>query len=575
MNGGKMSAPKVHFEVFCRKNAKGGFQLELATEDRAKALQTAEEFLATGRAIAARVTKETMDPETGEFQSISIFSKGDAAKPKSKAPVEETGALCVSPADLYTAHARERIGRLLEGFLVRNRATPFDLLHRPDLAEKLEASDSELRHAVQKIAIPEAQAKNLVVHEVMRTFQKLAEQAIERLLTSHKKGVFPDFKREPFDKAATRLMNDPDRGYLLGVGVASDLAEALSWKDKVDRILEMADKAPTDGAARALAFTVLEQPLSEILGARAGLADVLGNDLDLGGSLAALVRIGAPEAVDAMCSMDPMVARLTPPLNGPAARLSNWLDSPHFQTVRKALGRRVLDELRSPRRLRPEDPVGEIDIMRVLAMLLTAAGDRMLSHDDIREAFTQRSGALTGSEFVGSYLRTCALALEEVQALVRLAENVTGAANKRAAAGWLAANITGLRFEREMREGPDSAAHKMATIAELQRSVRRAGMQEGETSDLCDKLGDLGGVIEGEARLVAAIGRAQTSVGQRLALLLRLAVGEAGPTGPVAARAKAEAMRLLKAPETRGELTSSPQALVKLRPLMQAAGLAA
>lgn len=570
-----MTGAKVHFEVFCRKTIKAGFQLELATEDRAKALEIAEEFLSTGRAITVRVTKETMDPETGEFQSISIFNKGDQEKPKSKMATEDTGALCVSPADLYTAHARERIGRLLEGFLVRNRATPFDLLHRPDLCEKLEASDSELKHAVQKIAIPEAQAKGLVVHEVMRTFHKLVEAAIERVLTHQKKGLFPDFRREGFAAVATRLRDNPDRSYLLGVGVAVDLASAESWKDKVDRVLDLADKAPTEGGARALAFQVLEQPLSEILGARAGLADVLGNDLDLGGSLAALVRIAAPEAVDAMTGMDPLCARLTPQLNGPAARLSNWLDSPHFQSVRKALGRRVLDELRSPRRLRPEDPVGEIEIMRVLAMLLTAAGDRMLSHDDIREAFTQRSTALVGSEFVGSYLRTCALALEEVQSLIRLAENVTGGANKRVAAQWLGANITGLRFEREMREGPDSAAHKMASLAELQRAVRRAGLQEAETADLCDKIGDLAGVIEAEARLVASIGRAQTTAGQRIALLLRLAAGEAGPTGPVAARAKAEVMRLLKAPETRQELTGSPEAVARLKPLMQAAGLAA
>ena len=33
--------------------------------------------------------------------------------------------LCVAPPDLYSLHARDRIGRLLEGWLARNRATPF------------------------------------------------------------------------------------------------------------------------------------------------------------------------------------------------------------------------------------------------------------------------------------------------------------------------------------------------------------------------------------------------------------------------------------------------------------------
>jgi hypothetical protein len=570
-----MVGAKVHFELFARKTLKLGFVLELATEDRAKALEAAAEYLAGGRAIAVKVTKETMDPETGEFQSICIFNKGEQSKPKSKTQVEDTGVLCVSPSDLYTSHARERIGRLLDGWLQRHKATPFDLLHRADLVEKLEASGTELQHAVQKIAIPEAQAKGLSVHEVIRTFTKLIEQSIERVLQSQKQGVFPDLKKEGFAEAAKRLMSDPDRGYLLGAGIANDLAIAASWKDKVGRLLDLADKAPTDAGPRALAFQVLEQPLSEILGARAGLADVLGNELDLGGSLAALTRLAAPEVVDALVGMDPLVARLTPQLNGPAARLAIWLDSEHFEGVRKALAKRVIDELRGPRRLRPGDPVGEIEITRVLAMLLTAAGGKLLQPDDIREAFTQRSATLVASDFVSSYLLACKSGAEEVQALVRLAENVTGGANKRQASQWLSANITGLKFERELREGAETASAKLALLAETQRAVSRAGLHESDAEDLRCKLGDLGGVIEAESRLVASIARSPASTPQRLALLLRLAAGEAGPVGPVATRAKAEVMKLLKAPEARVELASSPETMLKLKPLIQAAGLAA
>jgi hypothetical protein len=88
-------------------------------------------------------------------------------------------------------------------------------------------------------------------------------------------------------------------------------------------------------------------------------------------------------------------------------------------------------------------------------------------------------------------------------------------------------------------------------------------------------LGDLGGVIEAENRVVSSIARSTASMPQRLALLLRLAAGEAGPTGPVATRAKAEVMKVLKAPEARTELASSPETMLKLKPLIQAAGLAA
>ena len=42
---------RVHFEVFARRNARTGFVLDLATEDRVRALEWAEELLATGRAL--------------------------------------------------------------------------------------------------------------------------------------------------------------------------------------------------------------------------------------------------------------------------------------------------------------------------------------------------------------------------------------------------------------------------------------------------------------------------------------------------------------------------------------------
>ena len=37
---------------------------------------------------------------------------------------------------------------------MRQGIPAYELLHRPDLAEKLEASGVELQHAIQKVAVP-------------------------------------------------------------------------------------------------------------------------------------------------------------------------------------------------------------------------------------------------------------------------------------------------------------------------------------------------------------------------------------------------------------------------------------
>src|SRR5262245_51463378 len=126
-----MTDRQIHFEVFARKRPGGGWSLEMATEDRNAATAAAEAIMADRRAVAVRVTKETLDEETRGFRSATILTLGDADAPAPKKAKENLEPLCVTPQDLYTMHARSRIARLLEGWLGRHKATTLELLHRP------------------------------------------------------------------------------------------------------------------------------------------------------------------------------------------------------------------------------------------------------------------------------------------------------------------------------------------------------------------------------------------------------------------------------------------------------------
>ncbi|MBQ1543139.1 hypothetical protein C5708_06810 [Caulobacter sp. CCUG 60055] len=571
-----MDKAQVHYEVFARRKANAGWTLEIATENRAHAVEQAEDMLAEGRAVGVRVSKETLDEETREFRSLVILTLGAVDKVKAKKPRDDQQPLCVTPSDLYSIHARERIGRLLDSWLTREQATPFELLHRPDLIERLDASGMELQHAIQKIAIPEAQERGVGVHEVIRTFQRLIKSAIERVLGDARKGKLPDVDRDGFAQTAERLTQQPDRVYLLGAGVAATLSRGDGWSEKVNRLLDLADAAPQSPAARALAFEVLGQPLAEILGSRAGLADLLGgSQMDLGQTLAAMTRLAAAEEVELLIGIEPAVARVMPPLEGPAARLANWLDGPHFEGVRGAIAKRVLGELNGPRRLRPDDAEGEIHVLRALAMALTAASGRLTPLELVQEAFIERSRMLVRGDFVEAYLGAGRSAIGEVEALLWLAENVTGGANKRAAARWISAVIDALRFEKEMRYGPDSPAAKLAALADLQIAVKRAGFVEEEAAPIREKIGLVGGLVEADAKLVAAVVKAGAPVLHRLTLLLRLAAGEAAPIGPAADRARVEAVRMMRSPMVRAELAATPDAVEPIRDLMQTVWLAA
>ena len=562
-----MSA-QIHFELFARRAGGRSFNLELATESRDLAIDTAEQMLGEGGFIAVKVTKETLDPETGEFKSISIFAKGDLEKPKAKIADEDRAPPCVSPADLYNVHSRDRISRLLEGWLNRNRATPFELLHRPDLIELLEASGTEMQHAVQKIAVPESQASGVRVHEVIRKFQQLIERAIERVLTDNRKGVLPKVGKDGFAALCARLLAEPERQYLLGAAVADYIAPANSWSDKVSRLLDLADAAPKEGPGRGLAFQVLEQPLGEMLRSRVGLADLLQADLDLGGHLAALTRLAAADAVQALAKADASVDKFIPALSGSAERLSKWLGGPSFEGVQVALAKRILQELTNLRRLRPSDPHGEIDILRALAMALTAASGRLLPLEEVREAFIERSKMLVAGDFVSTYLAEERPAVEEAHELVWLLENVTGGVNKRQAMRWLLTTIASLKFESEMSAETETPSARLAKLADLRRQVARSGAGAAGLDTVLEKIGEIGGRVEAQAKLTSMIARAKAPAAQRLALLLKMACGETAPAGPAADRAKVEAMKLARDPAMRDTLANSPEVLNQLRSLI-------
>lgn len=570
-----MAGP-IHYEVYIRKTAPAPWTLLMATEDRKTATETAEDILSDKRAVAVRVTKETLDPETMAFNSVTVLTRGMAEGPKKRVvDPDQKLSSCMGPQDLYTPHARELLSRVLEDWLARNGATAWELLHRPDLAERLEAAGIEVQHAIQKVVIPESQATGQASHELIRHYQKLTQDTMDRVTTAGRKRVFATMAEYSLADAAHRLSGTADRAFIMGGVLCQSLAAAKGARARLGVAMDLADRAPMDGPARALVLVGLEQFLSELLAARTNLAEILGPSLDQGASLAAVVRMVAPREIEALIEGDPRMALLMPTVEGPAARLADHLAAGEFPLLANSLARMVLRELMGSRRLRPSDAPGEIDILRVLASALTATAGRLLTLDEVQAAFIERSRSLVTSDFVQTYVVGCDTVLCEAESLTRLCENVTGTANKRSAARWLNACVSALRFENEMRASPLRPAQKLHILAGLQRSVRAASLSQTDDEQISAAIGAVGAVIEAEARFVAQLGKAAAPLQQKLMVLLRMAAGDTSPLGPVADRAKAESLRLLRAPEGRETLRGAPETVAQLKPLLKAIGLAA
>lgn len=570
-----MAGP-IHYEIYVRKTPPSPWTLAMATEDRARAVETAEETLRNQLAVAVRVTKETLDPDTMEFASVTILTRG-APEPKRKRLVDPANGqpTCSAPHDLYTPLARERLSQVLEDWLMRQRVTAYELLHRPDLAEALDASGVELQHAIQKVAIPESQSTGQPTHDLIRHYQRLAEAAIARLVGAGRRGHFPDPAAQPLARIVQGLAGKSDRVFIMGGVICRAAAGATSPRARLERLMDLADQAPVDGPGRALVMGQIEQMLCDLLSARSGLADVLGPELDQGASLAAVVRMSAPQEISALIRADHRMGEMIPVVDGAAGRLAACLSKDQFPTLARVLARMVLRELMGPRRLRPGDALGEITILRTLAACLTATAGRLLTLDEVQAAFIERSKSLVTADFVGACTAGHETALMEVETLVRLCENVTGAANKRAAARWLDASLTAIRFEIEMRAPGVHPVQKLAILAGLQRSILACALSETDRDRLLASIGQLGGVIETDARLVTQMARAEAPPPQKITALLRLAAGQTGPSGPVADRARAEVMKLVRTPAVRTAMVETPELLHEIKGLMKTVGLAA
>jgi hypothetical protein len=555
-----MANDQVHYEVFIRRRVTGPWILELATEDRTKAFDTAYAIKAEGSATSVRIQRETLHTDTGEYSSATLMLKGDPPLPKAKrrAKAEPTEAPppCVEARDMYSVHARELIGRLLAPWLRRQQVTPYELLHRADLLESLEASGMELQHAIQKVAIPEAQATGTSTHDVIRRYRATIDQAIERVIRDTRRKAFPVIDEDAFADVGRRLSKTQDGAYFLGGSVAQYIAPAKTWPDKLERLLQLADRVGDE--ARDFKIGVLCQPLGEILGARNALSDISGRPLDLGGDLALVMRMIAPNEVAQLVLIDPSLNEHFPTPPPQISRLADWLQDPDFLPLRAALARRVLEELNGSKRLRPGDAQGEIAVLRALAMALTLFAGHLAPPDDVHAAFVKRSAELVSPHFIEAYTAGAPDALSELRALIRLGENVAGGLNKLSVGRSIAAAVTAVRFETELRTGPAAPEVKLAALADLQRQLDRVGLPEWDTAYISNKIGEVGGVVEAEARYIASIVRTYKSQPNNLAVLIKLARAESAPKGPVTTLAKAALQKLLRDPVLRTHLAGSP-----------------
>lgn len=488
--------PQVHFEIFRQQGRGGGWTLVEACENRITAIDQAKDLFAQGRASAVKVVKETFQPDTGDYMSLTIFEDGTAPtkKKKKKASEDDENPLpCFCPDDLYNYHARMTIARLVGDWLARQRLTVTELLHSAAALEKFEATGTTYQHAIQKIAVAEASESEMPVSQIVKQLNELCTTAIHRVYKDEKHNVFPIIEAGGFAALAKKLAAGTGGAYILNGALAKYLANARGWDDKLQRLLALMPEIAPEGKQRALLLGAIDTLVAEMLNGAAALADLLGRNPDLGHALVNLTQLFLGEKVETAEGTGEGINHL-----------AGFFAKDELPNARSAIAHRILTELRGMKRLSPSSLEDELKMLRRLANRLVRGQGKYLSHEDLIGAFTDRSKRLVTHEPLAQFLQSAKTGDEKVDRLLTVEENIIGAENKRTLATFIMPIITSNTFEEQISAGAPPA-QRLKRAAELQERVLRAGFQDVQKNQIASAIDMIALRIERRSGLLAAL----------------------------------------------------------------------
>ena len=532
-----MARQEVHFEIFIRQGAKGGWKLHDVVEQRDLAIAVAQEMMAEERATGVKIIKETYSPETGDYLTLKIYEDGhNKFQSDPKAEDVPSAMLCFKPDDLYSYHARATLSRLLIDFLTRQKLTVTELIHRSDALEKFEATGTLYQHAVQKIAVAQASSTKKPVQQIMKELNDLATKAINRVYRDERRKYFPEVEAGSFAALADRLTGEADGGYVLNGAIAKHLRSAQGWEEKLVRLLAIMEECSGDSASAQLLLASVDTIAAEILTGSAALHELIGSHENLGDALSTLTHLFLGQ-------MRPDAS----PSQGVLSLTRRFADD-QLQSARTAIANRIMAELKSPKKLGGETLLDEIAILRRLANKLVLGQGKYLSHEDLIAAFTMRSKRLVTYETLARFLEPIIDPDEKVESLLKVEEGVIGAENKRQIAAAVLPIVSSAAFVNQFQANAPPALTRLQRLMALQTSVLRSGMQENQKQEIAHALDKLASEVELRAKVMASIDRKPVSHVEKVMALLDLYTCAALTEGSLSAKGREIVLAYLAKP---------------------------
>jgi hypothetical protein len=566
-------AREIHYEVFRRVGAKGGWTLHEVVNSRDVALTMAQELMASEKATGVKVVKETYNDETGDFLTLKIFEEGHNQMKIAPAQEDAPNAIpCFKPEDLYSYHARATMSRLLIDYLSRNKITITELIHRADMLEKLEATGTLYQFAIQKVAVAQAATTTTGVQQIIKSLNELTTQAFHRVYRDQRKGLFPNPDSQQFAELAKSLSGQGNAAYIFNGALARHLKEAKGWDEKVLMLITIMERAPTEEEPRKLVLSSIDAVLAESLGGSAALHELMGPAVNLGQALNNLVTLFLGKEPEAEARGKGLAA------------LTHHFAADDLPEARTAVANRVIAEFKSSKRLCPDSLVEELKTLRSIANRIVLGIGKYLSHEDLIAAFTLRSKRLVVQEAVGMFIAE-AEPDEKIDRILFVEDNIIGAENKRQLANYILPVLNSAAFENVFHNPKVPPIQRLQRLAQLQSRVRRSGFIDVTRDEICTRIDLMASQMEARSRLFEAIQARPSSAVDKAQTLLKLMVGGMLTEGALAGKARTMILGYLSQPgfltgymtaqSKEGETPDSEKLMAELMETLGKAGITA
>jgi hypothetical protein len=552
-----MTGADIHFEVFVKKHRKASWSLVEALHDREAALKLAHKLKDSLPDGSVRVVREVWSAQESAFRGGPIYEAGPERFAENANADIEASLPCVTPSDFLGAAARDTIRRVLSGWLERRQICPLELLSRPDLIEDLDGSETDLQHAVQKVAIARAQSSGAPVQAFMKQLNALVERAAadaRREAATAK--ALP--KARDFADLTEKILEEGGPEKRMRRAIAERLGEAADLRAKTAVALDMLDELPARAEARAFALKQADAFLAELLTFEPALAAITGKGEDIGVIVERLTSLYEGRADHADLAGAPP----------PARRLAARFAAGELPDSRGEVASAILAHLRSPKRLRPESVMAEIELSRQLAQRLIRVSGPDLHPTALVEAFTCRSARLLSPEAVDEALQGAEGVPELLERLFAMEDNIVGEANKKKLAAYIRARLKTNATETWFVRGPGQPLERLSRLTRLQARALKGAFPAADKAELADAFDALGLQTLDETKILSRIEASDQSALDRTIALLKLASSGVLPAGRCRQDAQARAMRLLASQMGRQE-SAQPDASTKLSAIKQ------